>query len=56
MNGKLEDVSILFKMEIRRQVSFLLHSKARHKYDVANVLYDIAKTVKVVGDKRAELR
>ena len=51
MQGCIADIAVYFKMEIRRQVSLLLHSKARFRYSMANVLYDIAKTVVVLGDK-----
>lgn len=55
MQGEIVDVAVYFKMEIRRQVSLLLHSKAKYRYCMATVLYDIAKTVKVVGDKKVKV-
>ena len=55
MQGEIVDVAVYFKMEIRRQVSLLLHSKAKYRYSMATVLYDIAKTVKVVGDKKKKI-
>lgn len=51
MHGSLIEFAAYFKMEIRRQVSLLLHSKAKFRYCMANVLYDISKTVTVMGDK-----
>ena len=51
MRGEIADIAVYFKMEIRRQVSLLLHSKAKYRYSMANVLYDISKTVVVLGDK-----
>ncbi len=55
MKGVIEDVAIYFKMEMRRQVSLLLHSKAKYRYCMANVLYDIARTVTVMGDKKLKV-
>ena len=55
MQGEIADVAVYFKMEVRRQVSLLLHSKAKYRYSIATVLYDIAKTVKVVGDKTVKV-
>lgn len=55
MQGEIADIAIYFKMEIRRQVSLLLHSKAKYRYSTATVLYDIAKTVKVIGDKTVKI-
>lgn len=55
MNGEMADVAVYFKMEIRRQVSLLLHSKAKYRYSMATLLYDIAKTVKVEGDKTVKV-
>ena len=55
MQGEIADVAVYFKMEVRRQVSLLLHSKAKYRYSMATVLYDIAKTVKVVGDKTVKV-
>ena len=55
MQGEIADVAVYFKMEIRRQVSLLLHSKAKYRYSMATVLYDIAKTVKVDGDKKVKV-
>ncbi len=51
MHGSLIEFATYFKMEIRRQVSLLLHSKATFRYCMANVLYDISRTVIVLGDK-----
>jgi hypothetical protein len=51
MHGSLIEFAAYFKMEIRRQISLLLHSKAKFRYCMANVLYDISGTVTVMGDK-----
>lgn len=48
MMGDMDDIAVYFKMEIRRQISLLLHSRSRHKFALANILYDVAGTVKVV--------
>lgn len=52
MQGVMADVAVYFKMETRKQVSQLLHSKARYRYVLANILYDISKTVMVCGNKQ----
>ena len=51
MHGSLIEFAAYFKMEIRRQIYLLLHSKAKFRYCMANVLYDISGTVTVMGDK-----
>lgn len=55
MQGEMSDVAVYFKMEMRRQVSLLLHSKAKYRYFLATILYDIAKTVKVLGDQSVKV-
>lgn len=55
MNGEMSDLAIYFKMEIRRQVSMLLHSKAKYRAILASILYNIARTVKVLGDQNAKI-
>ena len=51
MHGSLIEFAASFKMEVRRQISLLLHSKAKYRYCMANVLYDISRTVTVIGDR-----
>lgn len=55
MKGEMADIAVYFKMEIRKQISLLLHSKAKYRYFLTNILYDIAKTVKVLGDKQIKV-
>ena len=55
MHGEIADVAVYFKMEIKRQISLLLHSKAKYRKSMATVLYNIAKSVKVEGDKTVKV-
>lgn len=55
MGGEIVDIAIYFKMEMRRQISLLLHSKAKYRYDIADVLYKILYSVDVIGDKRTKI-
>lgn len=46
--GEMEDI---MKFELQKQISFLLTSKARYRYELANVLSAIKAKVMVVGDR-----
>lgn len=46
--GEMEDI---MKFELQKQISYLLASKARYRYDLANVLSAIKAKVMVVGDR-----
>ena len=46
--GEMEDI---MKFELQKQISFLLASKARYRYELANVLSAIKGNVMVVGDR-----
>lgn len=41
----------IMKFELQKQISFLLTSKARYRYELANVLSAIKGNVMVVGDR-----
>lgn len=46
--GEMEEI---MKFELQKQISFLLVSKARFRYELANVLSAIKANVMVVGDR-----
>ena len=46
--GEMEEI---MKFELQKQISFLLTSKARYRYELANVLSAIKANVMVVGDR-----
>lgn len=46
--GELEEI---MKFELQKQISYLLSSKARYRYQLANVLAAIKANVMVVGDR-----
>lgn len=49
MDGSVDDIAVYFKMEMRKQISRLLHSKAKYRYDISTVLYNVANSVVVEG-------
>lgn len=51
INGNMGDIAVFLKMELRRQISLLLHSKAVYRFSLTSVLYGVADSVVVVGDK-----
>lgn len=51
INGNMGDIAVFLKMELRRQISLLLHSKAVYRFSLTSVLYGVADSAVVVGDK-----
>ena len=50
--GELEE---MMKFELQKQISYLLSSKARYRYQLANVLATIKANVMVVGDRSVRI-
>lgn len=46
--GQIEEI---MKFELQKQITFLLTSRARYRYELANVLADIKANIMVIGDR-----
>lgn len=53
--GNFADLLFCIKNEIHSHIAMLLYSKARFRYQLANVLYEVEKSVTVSGDSRLPL-
>lgn len=53
--GNFADLLYCIKNEIHWHIAMLLYSKARYRYQLANVLYEVEKSVTVSGNSRLPL-